>query len=140
MTGVPPGEKTGNGVKSTVGRDDVAKEVGEAVETTKEYLLQKKGDLLARFDERMKASEEKIDEIRKGVSEAGEAGRVKMEKHLEVLGEKEGEVRRRYGELKESGASLGEEAARKLDIALRELEEAYGKAKESLGSREDGKS
>ncbi|MFC1657699.1 hypothetical protein ACFL2P_03930 [Candidatus Moduliflexota bacterium] len=134
----PQGERAGNDAKVTVSSDDVAKEVGEAVETTKDYLLQKKDDFLSRFDERMEASEEKIDELRRGISEAGEAGRVKMEEHLEVLRQKEAEVRRRYGELKESGTALREEAGQKLDTALRELEDAYGRAKDSFGSREEG--
>lgn len=139
LPGDPPGGGGGKGMSTSVGREDVAKEVGEAVETTKDYLLQKKGDLIDSFDERMRTSEEKIDELRKGLSEAGESGRVKMEKHLEVLREKEEEVRRRYGELKESGAALGEEAGRKLDEALRELEEAYGRARESFDGGEGGK-
>ena len=104
--------------------EDVKREVGEALDTTKEYLQKKGAELMAGYEDRMAGTEKEIEELLRKAEEAGERGKEKAGQSLELLRRKQEDARARYGEFKESGASLKDEAARRLDSALKELEEA----------------
>jgi len=124
------GEKSSQ--RTTVREEDVKREIGEALDTTKEYLQKKGTDLKAGYEDRMAGAEEDIEELLRKAEEAGGRGKEKAEESLELLRRKQEDARASYDKFMESGASLKDEAARRLDIALKELEEAYRKVLESL--------
>lgn len=132
------GEGQKGGEEKSVTGEDVKREFDEAVEATKAYLVQKKADLQADADERMKELEEMTADLQRRLEETGRKGREKADESIELLRREQEEVRERYREFKESGGSLREEAARKLEAALTGLEEAYRKARESLEDQPGG--
>lgn len=121
-----------SGGKPAITEEDVQREVGEALDTTKEYLQKKGAELMAGYEDRMAGTEKEIEELLRKAEEAGERGIEKAGESLELLRRKQEDARARYDEFRESGASFKDEAARRLDGALKELEQAYRKALASL--------
>ena len=134
--GCSEGEKGGE--EKTVSGEDVRREFDEAGEAPKAYLVQKKTDLQADTDEKMKELEEMTADLQRKLEETGRKGREKADESIALLRREQEEVRERYREFKESGGSVREEAARKLEAALTSLEEAYRKARESLEDQSEG--
>jgi tryptophanyl-tRNA synthetase len=116
--------------KGKVSKEDVTRQIGEAYETTKQYLGQKKDGVAESVEERLKIAEEKIDLLREKAAETQQQGRETADATLQILREKQEVARQRYEEFKKSAGEFKDEAGLKLEKALEDLEEAYRRARE----------
>jgi hypothetical protein len=124
------GSRGSDGEREKIKSEDVRREIGEAYEATKGYLVQTGDDLAQSFNERMGALAEDIDRLGERAAAAQERGREEADRALQALKEKEEAAREKLEEFKAAGGEMKKEAAEKLDRALRELEEAYRRARE----------
>jgi hypothetical protein len=131
------GSRGSDGEREKIKSEDVRREIGEAYEATKGYLIQTGDDLAQSFDERMSALAEDIDRLGERAAAAQERGREKADRALQALKEKEEAAREKLEEFKAAGGEMKKEAAEKLDRALRELEDAYRRARERYESPKD---
>ena len=125
-------DKGGKGQSSTGKGDEVRREVGEALEATKDYLSESTDKLKARYDDQIKSIDEGVEELRRSAADAGEKGREYRDRALRILEDKKAAAGERMEDLQGSSGEFRREAGEKLDAAMRELQEAYERARRSF--------
>jgi len=108
--------------------EDVRKESKQALETTGEYLRQKKEEYRVKAEEELNDLKKKVAELQTEVKESGAGAREKLGRELEELKKKEQTAREKLNELEETSAEKWEEFKSDMDAALQDLQESYRKA------------
>ena len=131
------GEGKKDGRRADVTGEEVKKEIGEALDVTRDYLRSKKEDVRETIEDRLKSMDSEIDTLLDRADAAGKKGRKEAEKALEALNVKKEEARRKLREFEKSGGKLKGDAREKMERAIGDLEEAFRNARESLTRQEE---
>ncbi|PIE32254.1 hypothetical protein CSA56_15995 [candidate division KSB3 bacterium] len=115
--------------KPTVSSDEVKQKVGEAVETTTEYMLQQSEKYRVELEKKLEDFDRQIEEWKPEIEKAEQAVRERLEQELEGLEEQRELVRKKLEELKEPGKTAWEDVKQGMDNAVNELTQALKKAK-----------
>ena len=118
--------------EESVTADDVKKEVGEAAETTGEYLGQKKDEFIEDATARLQILELQIGSLSEEAQEKGAAAVAKYTALKTGLAAKMEAAKGQMAKLAESSGSAWQASQEGMSAALTELQKAYDKAKSEL--------
>lgn len=114
--------------KKEVTGAEMKEEVGEAVGAVKAYTAEQKQEIQADIEGKLKEFDEKIEQLaNKAQSLEGEA-KEKLNKEVEALKEKQGQVAMKIDELKASTEETWNSAMEEAENALKELGDSYEQA------------
>ena len=117
-----------NKTDTEVSSEDVKRQTGEALETTKNYLIQKKEEYQIQLEDKLNELENKIKDLQAKVANAGEEAKAKYNEMIEALQKKQQEARNKLKELKSASADAWEDVKSGTEAALEDLKKAYNAA------------
>lgn len=111
-----------------VSSEDIKRQTGEALETTKNYLIQKRGEYQTQLEDKLHELENKIKELEAKAANAGEETKAKCHEMIETLQQKQKDARNKLEKLKSSSADAWENLKSGTENALEDLKKAYSEA------------
>jgi hypothetical protein len=122
--------------KPEVSADDVKKEVGEAIEATKDYVLQHSEEYRKELEQKLKKFDTQLEEWRAEVKKAHAVARARLEKEIAELEKKRELAQQKLEELKDPTKQAWEDLKSGLDSVMDELEKAFHKAADRFKNQE----
>ncbi len=111
-----------------VSSEDVKRETGEALETTKTYLAQQKEKYQKDAESTLSDLNDKIKGLQSKAEQAGTDTKAKYNEIIEGLGKKQGEAQNKLHDLKSKSAAGWEDVKSGMDAALENLKNSYNDA------------
>ena len=122
------GKKTPEKVETRVSSQDVNRETGEALETTKTYLAQQKEKYQKDAESTLNDLNDKIKGLQSKAEQAGTDIKAKYNEIIEGLRKKQGEAQNKLNDLKSKSADAWEDVKSGMDAALENLKNSYNDA------------
>ncbi len=108
--------------KGRVTAEDVKRETGEALETTRAYTLQQRDEFLKEMDVKLKQLDRQIDELKVKAKVARAQSKAELEEQINQLEKERDTARRKLEELRASGAEKWKDLKSQAEIAMNDLE------------------
>lgn len=121
-------KKTPEKVETRVSSEDVKRETGEALETTKTYLAQQKEKYQKDAESTLNDLNDKIKGLQSKAEQAGTDTKAKYNEIIEGLRKKQGEAQNKLNDLKSKSADAWEDVKSGMDAALENLKNSYNDA------------
>lgn len=121
-------KKTPEKGETQVLSEDVKRETGEVLETTKTYLAQQKEKYQKDTESILNGFNDKIKGLQSKAEQAGTDTRAKYNEIIEGLRKKEGEAQNKLNVLKSKSADGWEDVKSGMDAALENLKNSYNDA------------
>lgn len=128
MTSCTCSKKTPEKVETQVSSEDVKRETGEALETTKTYLAQQKEKYQKDAESTLNDLNDKIKGLQSKAEQAGTDTKSKYNEIIEGLRKKQGEAQNKLNDLKSKSADAWEDIKSGMDAALENLKNSYNEA------------
>jgi DNA anti-recombination protein RmuC len=117
------------GCENQPGGTGIGKNAREAVEQAGDYLEKKREEFLRETDEKLKAMEAELEEMRERMETAGDEARAGVRERIEELEKKRDRAARRLEGMRDSTGEAWEDMKEGVDDSVDELEEAVEDAK-----------
>lgn len=121
-------KKTPEKVETQVSSEDVKRETGEALETTKTYLKQEKEKYQKEVEATLNDLNDKIKALQAKAEQAGTDTKAKYNEIIEGLRKKQEEAQNKLNDLKSKSADAWEDVKSGMDAALENLKKSYNDA------------
>ena len=121
-------KKTPEKVETQVSSEDVKRETGEALETTKTYLAQQKEKYQKDAESTLNDLNDKIKGLQSKAEQAGTDTKAKYNEIIEGLRKKQEEAQNKLNDLKSKSADAWEDVKSGMDAALENLKNSYNDA------------
>lgn len=108
-----------------VSSEDIKRQTGKALETTKNYLIQKREEYQLQLEDKLHELENKIKELEAKAANAGEETKAKYNEMIEALQKKQKEARNKLEKLKSASGDVWEGLKSGTETALEDLKKAY---------------
>ncbi|MDR4508191.1 MAG: hypothetical protein MRJ65_08145 [Candidatus Brocadiaceae bacterium] len=122
------GEKTPQKGEIQVSSEDVKRETGEALETTKTYLAQQKEKYQKDAESTLSGLNDKIKDLQLKAEQAGTETRARYDEIIEGLRKKQKEAQNKLNDLKSKSADAWVDIKAGIDEALENLKTSYNDA------------
>ncbi|MEJ2313277.1 MAG: hypothetical protein P8Y85_00545 [Nitrospirota bacterium] len=109
--------------------EDVKKDVGEAVGTTKAYLAEQKEEFTKDMEAKLADYGSRIDELQKKADEATGDVKAKMDEQMKNLRNKQEAAQKKLDEIEESSGKAWEDLKAGADRTMEDLKKSYEDAK-----------
>lgn len=120
-----PGEKLVTG-------EDVKKEVGEAVDTAKDFTMQKRDEYAKQINQKLKGLDVKIAELEAKGANLKDDAKKKWNEKLDDLKMKRGKVAEKVDQFSKSSADAWEGLKKDMDSAWENLKKSYDNTAEAV--------
>ncbi len=121
-------KKTPEKAETKVSSEDVKRETGKALETTKTYLAQQKEKYQKDAESTLNDLNDKIKGLQSKAEQAGTDTKAKYNEIIEGLRKKQGEAQNKLNDLKAKSADAWEDIKSGMDAALENLKNSYSDA------------
>jgi len=128
MTSCNNSKKTPEKIETKASPEDVKRETGEALETTKTYLKQEKEKYQKDAESTLNDLNDKIKGLQSKAEQAGTDIKAKYNEIIEGLRKKQGEAQNKLNDLKSKSADAWEDVKFGMDAALENLKNSYNDA------------
>src|SRR3972149_2214110 len=128
MTSCNNSKKTPEKIETKASPEDVKRETGEALETTKTYLKQEKEKYQKDAESTLNDLNDKIKGLQSKAEQAGTDIKAKYNEIIEGLRKKQGEAQNKLNDLKSKSADAWEDIKSGMDAALENLKKSYNDA------------
>ena len=128
MTSCNNSKKTPEKIETKASPEDVKRETGEALETTKTYLKQEKEKYQKDAESTLNDLNDKIKGLQSKAEQAGTDIKAKYNEIIEGLRKKQGEAQNKLNDLKSKSADAWEDVKSGMDAALENLKNSYNDA------------
>ncbi|QDT40737.1 hypothetical protein Pan241w_07950 [Gimesia alba] len=112
--------------------EDVKKEIGEAVDTTKEFTKEKRDEYARQINQKLDDLNKKIAELEAKGDKLKEDAKTKWNERLKNLKQNRDQMSQQLEEFNKSSADAWDGLKRDLDIAWTNLKQAYDKTAEEV--------
>jgi len=121
-------KETSEKVEIQVSSEDVKRETGEALETTKTYFRQEKERYQKEVEATLNELNDKIKGLQSKAEQAGTDTKAKYNEIIEGLRKKQGEAQSKLNDLKSKSVDAWEDNKSGMDAALENLKNSYNDA------------
>ena len=121
-------KETPEKAETQVSSEDVKRETGEALETTKTYFRQEKERYQKEVEATLSELNDKIKDLQSKAEQAGTDTKAKYNEIIEELRKKQEEAQSKLNDLKSKSADAWEDIKSGMDAALENLKNSYNDA------------
>ncbi len=123
----------------TVSAGEVKQQVGEAVNTTKDYVLQQSEPYRQELERKLADFDRQLAEWRPKIEEAGAAAQERLRQEMAALEKQRAELQKQLDSLKAPTQQALQDVKAGLDQAVREMDAALKKATARFTNKDDSK-
>jgi len=129
LAGCDQNRPSSSETKPNTTAQDVKKETSEALNTTKDYVVENKDQFIASANQKLQALDAEISRLSERAADLKDDAKTEADKTVVALKEKRGVASQKLDELKQSGKETWNDIKAGFEKAMTELENAYEQTK-----------